>query len=452
MMPSAKLPPSVLEAGLLGSLTTPERLTKMQLYGIVEGDFKVWPLVYVFIAEYHAKHGTMPLAALIKQSWPDWDPQVGEFEYWLEEFSVHATALRAESVIRDSLDAVGTDPESAIPKLIGDLASVTYAGSTHVVSTDASIGSRYDLFLKRAAIYEATGGNYLHGISTGFDIIDGTRQGWMGGELVGFYARPTVGKTWMLVREAAVAWASGYRVLLISPEVSARTVALRIDVFLGHYKGIQLSHEAIFAGDPAYSNRYKELVAAVEDSQSWWTVDSLHGQPLKVSDIRALAQQLQPDIICIDGVMLMDDDKRGEGWQKMENICYGLKNLATALDIVIMMSHQAVNLSKGKRHTGAQGRGDDFTMPSLNDASGGEGFVRACTTVFTMAPDQYQPHLRWYSIRKSRERNFKNWKPRYAMLWDVDSGHIRDLSDHGEDLILISNELKAYGLWEGEDE
>ena len=162
----------------------------------------------------------------------------------------------------------------------------------------------------------------------------------------------------------------------------------------------------------------------------------MHGRPIGIRDLKQLIGQFEPDMICIDGIMLMEDDKRGEGWQKMENLAYGLKNLATAADLVIMVSHQAVNLSKGRRNPGALGRGDDFIMPTLNDASGGEGFGRACSTVFTMAPDQRSPYVRWFSLRKTRERQIE-FKPRYALGWDVDRGNIVDLSRYGDDMLVI---------------
>lgn len=386
----------------------------------------------------------MPPAELIKQKWgEEWQPPVGEFEYWLAEFIKHTAAFKAESIIRESIPGIEKFPDTAIPELITKLAAVQYSGNTHIVATDAGSNERFSKYLGRKQIWEDSGGSFLWGIPTGLDILDKTHQGWMDGELIGFYARPTVGKTWMLIREAVIAWANGYRVLLISPEVSAKHVALRIDVFMARAMGIVLSHKKIFEGHPDQAELYQKATQAIGQAERWWTVDSLQGRPLGLRDIRALAQQFEPDMILIDGIMLLEDDKRArEGWQKMDNLAYGLKNMATAMDLVIMVSHQAVNLSKGRRNTGALGRGDDFIMPTLNDASGGEGFARACTTVFTMCPDIKCPNLRWYSLRKTRERQIADWKPRYAIGWDVDRGSVEDLSRYGEDMFVIEKILQ----------
>jgi len=436
VMPSQSLPPSALESGLLGSITSLDRLARLHASGVQQSDFGVWPGVYKFICDYVDEYGGVPLAELIRAKWEEFDAKTGDFEYWLKEFVRHSSARKAEILIRESIKAIEASPELAIPDLVNKLSLLQFAGNSHVVATDASIGERVAKYNARREVYESTDGKFLWGIKTGLDVIDLSHQGWMDGELVGFYARPTVGKTWMLVREAAIAWANGYRVLLISPEVSARHVALRVDVFLANACGISLSHKAIFEGHPSQAEAYSSLSQTIQNSERWWTVDSLHGRPIGIRDLKQLIGQFEPDMICIDGIMLMEDDKRGEGWQKMENLAYGLKNLATAADLVIMVSHQAVNLSKGRRNPGALGRGDDFIMPTLNDASGGEGFGRACSTVFTMAPDQRSPYVRWFSLRKTRERQIE-FKPRYALGWDVDRGNIVDLSRYGDDMLVI---------------
>lgn len=445
MMPSIGLPPSALEAGLLGAITSKEKLVRVQVAGVEHSDFGVWPGVYKFICDYADKYNGVPTDQAIKAQWEDWNPPMGDFEYWLGEFIKRSISLKAEKIIRDHLKALETSPDVTIPELITKLSTVQYSNNSHIVATDTSIDDRLQKYYHRMKIWEENKGKFIWGIPTGLDIINKTQQGWMDGELIGFYARPTVGKTWMLVREAVNAWAHGYRILLVSPEVSAKHVALRIDVFLAAALGLQLSHKKIFIGDPSQAQAYEKVTEIVKQSERWWTVDSLQGRPLGLKDIRSLAHQFEPDMILIDGVLLLEDDKRAkEGWQKMDNICYGLKNFATADDLVIMMSHQAVNLNKGRKQVGAHGRGDDWVMPTLNDASGGEAFVRACTTIFTMAPDIKHSNLRWYSIRKSRERDFDEWKPRYGLGWDVDKGHIEDFSRYGEDMAVIEEKLKDF--------
>lgn len=422
-----------------------ERLSNLQASGVDKSDFSTWGGVYVFQCEYAQEYSALPSQDLIKNKWPEWEYPEGDFHYWLQEFIKRSAANKAEALIRNSLEKIQEAPEKFIPELVSKLSVIQYHGNSHVQSTDATADERYDKYELRKQLYEETGGNYLLGISTGLKVIDQTHQGWMDGELIGFYARPTVGKTWMLVREAVIAWAEGKRVLLVSPEVSTKHVALRIDVFMARARGIILSHKKIFAGHPDQEQAYKRATDLISKTERWWTVDSMQGRPLGLRDLRSLIKEFRPDLVCIDGVMLLADDLKGEGYIKMDNVCYGLKNLAVAEDVAILVSHQAVNTQKGRKTHESQGMGDDWRMPTLNDAAGGEAFVRACNTIFTMAPDMNHRNLRWFSVRKSRERSIENWRPRYALGWDVDTGNIVDMSLHGDDLTVIEPMLSQIG-------
>src|SRR3990167_4269700 len=219
MMPSAALPPSTLEAGLLSSINSMERLIQVQIAGVQPEDFVAWHGVYAFICEYSAQLGGAPSSEIVKAKWEEGNPPIGEFSYWLQEFIKHSTALKAEKLIRAAIPDIEKEPDAAIPELISKLATIQYAGNNHIMATDATIKERLEKYRLRKELWIDSKGSYLLGTPSGFSIIDKTHQGWMPGELIGFYARPTVGKTWMLVREAAIAWANGRRVLLISPEV-----------------------------------------------------------------------------------------------------------------------------------------------------------------------------------------------------------------------------------------
>ena len=53
--------------------------------------------------------------------------------------------------------------------------------------------------------------NGLMGIQTPFKSINNTGVGWMPGDLIAMFARPTIGKTWMCVHAAATAINKGFK-------------------------------------------------------------------------------------------------------------------------------------------------------------------------------------------------------------------------------------------------
>lgn len=398
-------------------------------------DFKVWGAVYRWQREHLTMYSVLPTRDQIKGRWPEWEPPDGEMAYWLTEMKRMVLALRAQQILRDALLAVEGDPTEAIGQTVAQLARLRARGNSHVSTSDESASGRFEKYERRAELWKQSDGDFILGIPTGLETLDDTHIGWMPSELVGFYARPTTGKTWMLVREGAIAWANGYKVAMISPEMSVGMIELRIDVFMARAMGVTLSHQGILTGNPEQRDSYKSYTDAVKEHKRWWTFDNWNGKSFTVNNIIAMAEQHEPNLILIDGVYLLRSEKRREtaGWEKMEEFCEGLKHFATAANIVIMMSHQSVNVRRGQRgeRDGAGGRGDDWIMPSLNDAAGGDALVRNCSSVFTICSDKDMGNVRWYSIRKTRERHLK-FVSRMALKWNVDSGDISDLGKYGD--------------------
>lgn len=445
MMPAQPLPPSTIEAGLLAAVVSVTELLAIASAAIEPQDFAVWGGVAKWQREHAQSYGTLPSPDQLKGRWPDWQPPAGEFRYWLEEMRRLVLARKAQAVLHDALRAVEKEPDRALGEVMGQLAQLRAAGNQHVGNSDADAPNRFALYEKRAALYEETGGDYLIGIPTGMPTLDDTHIGWVPSEFVGFYARPTTGKTWMLVREGAVAWTHGYKVLMISPEMSNHQNELRQDVFKARAMGIELSHQGIFIGDPSQRYEYQRYTEAVKGEGRWWTYDTWNGRAFSVADVRMLAEQHEPDMVLIDGLALLRSEGRRDkpGWERMDENCEALKAFATAADLVIMASHQSVNTRRGQRgeRDAAGGRGDDWVMPSLNDAAGGDALVRNCSSVFTMCPDKELANLRWYSVRKTRERYIKDWHPRMALRWEVDRGFIEDLGQYGENMGAIRSAL-----------
>jgi hypothetical protein len=157
-----------------------------------------------------------------------------------------------------------------------------------------------------------------------------------------------------------------------------------------------------------------------------------------------LARQHKPDIILIDGISLMRAETRGAEWEKMKELSYGLKNLSTNYDVAMVVTSQAANSARGRRtEIQTLGRGDDFLMPTLNDAAYGDSFVQACSDVITMAGDPDSQYVTWYSIRKHRERGWQQALPlRMAFAWRPGFGQIIDLSELGYDRFQVGNESR----------
>ena len=66
-----------------------------------------------------------------------------------------------------------------------------------------------------------------------------------------------------------------------------------------------------------------------------------------------------------------------------------------------------------------------------------------------MAPDENHRNLRWYSIKKSRERGNVRDPVKAALLWDVDRGVIIDAVECALSMDKIRLKMREYSVQPG---
>jgi hypothetical protein len=438
---SFPVPQATIEAGLLHACLTTQNWIELEIFN--DEDFSSHREIFHFYRDYLTQYGNLPSQNVISSRF-DWQPPIGDFHYWLVEMKRYSLARKVMAAIKDGYDQV-SDPDKALSTMLTKLSLIRSEQSHHVQATDASALERLEHFDYRTnKVYQ---GHNLIGIRTGLDIFDETLIGYIPGSLVGCYARPGLGKTWWLFWSGVNAWIDGKTVLAITPEMPANMANLRIDVLIAAALGHPVDYNKILIGDPSVRQEYELVTKVLEQSSRWWTYDSMEGHSIGLGDITALINQHQPDIVLIDGISLLKSDSKGQTWEQMKDLCYGLKNLATIKEIPILMTHQAVNSGRGRRGGESDENGrttaldDKFHMPSLNDVAFGDAFVQACSDVITMCGEPQSQYITWYSIRKHRERGWnKPLETRYGLAVDYGMGKIIDLSKHGYSPNLVGQE------------
>lgn len=244
----ARPPQAAVEAGLIGAIASPEQLLEIWQAGIRQQDFVVWGDLFAWISNYQQQYQILPTHDQIRASYTDWQPPEGDFRYWLQQLQHYVKIRQIQQIWRDNLELLEEDPDKAGAAMLDRLETIHISTNGHMAATDIGADLRYTRYLKRTEMRKK--GYQLWGIPTGLKPIDGSHQGWMPGELIGIYARPSVGKTWFINKLGAIAWMqTKNRILLISPEMPESQMALRIDVLIAAELGIPLSHKAIVAGD-----------------------------------------------------------------------------------------------------------------------------------------------------------------------------------------------------------
>lgn len=177
-------------------------------------------------------------------------------------------------------------------------------------------------------------------IPTGFEELDTMLNGWAKGEeLAVIFARTGQGKSWVLVKTITHAWQVGYRVGYISPEMSSDKIGYRFDTITQHF-----SNQNLVWGkeEPEYENYIDSLknqkipfiVATPTDFD----------KKITVSRLRQFIESNSLDILGIDGITYMTDERYKKGDNKttsLTNISEDLMGLSIALKIPILVVVQS---------------------------------------------------------------------------------------------------------------
>lgn len=434
-----QLPTESIEAGLLASIAG-DMNRWLEVSTFTSDDFIAHRAVFSWMGQYLTQYGSLPSNSLINSKFELHAP-VGDYQYWISEFRRYALARRVLEIMQEGYKQIA-DPSLALGYLLDKLSLIRSQQTNHIQATDNSASERLERFDYRTQNIFTS--RQMLGLRTGMRIIDDTLIGWTPGSLVGVYARPGVGKTWWLMWQGIQAWMDGKTVLCLAPEMPANMLNLRIDTLLAEALGHSIDYGKLLKGDPSIRNNYELITNVLAQSQRWWTYDSIDDHTVTLGDIAALIRQHSPDLVLIDGISLLKSDSRGQLWEQMKDLCYGVKNLGTIYEVPILMTHQAVNSARGRRTEITQlGRGDDFLMPSLNDAAYGDSFVAACSDVITMCGEPSSSNIIWYSLRKFRERGFQQDLPaRMALIKDFGRGKIHDAGILGYNLEAVGQEMR----------
>lgn len=221
--------------------------------------------------------------------------------------------------------------------------------------------SRFDAYVERCNDFSK------YYVKTGFEELDKAIGGWdKEEELATIVARPSVGKTWILLKCATAAAMQGLNVGIYSGEMSERKVGYRLDTLIGHVSNKKLSH-----GDVAIQNDYKQYIdnlpTLVKGSIKVLTPAMING-PAGVNALRSFIEKENLDILFIDQHSLLEDDRKAKNpVEKAANISRDLKNLQVIKRIPI------ISVSQQNRTTNENGV--DTSMIAQSDRIGQDSTV-----------------------------------------------------------------------------
>jgi replicative DNA helicase len=383
--------------------------------GINEDFFPSYIKEWNYILDHYNKYGKVPDQATFLATFTEFDliDVLEPPKYLLEN-------LREDYVFRQSAKLFNESVELLKQNAFEGLRNILAKGEKLLVSNSITHGTDINNIVnqKLEEINSKKRIDGLLGISTGLKELDDVLGGWLPGEeFVTIVGRVNQGKSWLLQKFLTSAHSQHKRVLLYSGEMSAMQVGYRHDTLAMNYSNRQLTRGTI--SDLEFTNYENDLKKRAKELEPFIVVTpkDLGGKYMTVSMLKALCKKYQPDIIGIDQLSLMDDERRGENRRlQLANITMDLFRLSEELGKPILADAQA---NRNKTSS------EEPENPELADIGEADAIGQNSSRVISLVQTKLG-----LSLLVTKNRYGENNK-KFIYSWDIDLGTFRFVSEEG---------------------
>lgn len=383
--------------------------------GINEDFFPSYTKEWNYILDHYKKYGKVPDQATFLATFTEFDliDVLEPPKYLLEN-------LREDYVFRQSAKLFNESVELLKQNAFEGLRNILSKGEKLLVSNSITHGTDINNIVnqKLEEINSKKRIDGLLGISTGLKELDDVLGGWLPGEeFVTIVGRVNQGKSWLLQKFLTSAHSQHKRVLLYSGEMSAMQVGYRHDTLAMNYSNRQLTRGTI--SDLEFTNYENDLKKRAKELEPFIVVTpkDLGGKYMTVSMLKALCKKYQPDIIGIDQLSLMDDERRGENRRlQLANITMDLFRLSEELGKPILADAQA---NRNKTSS------EEPENPELADIGEADAIGQNSSRVISLVQTKLG-----LSLLVTKNRYGENNK-KFIYSWDIDLGTFRFVSEEG---------------------
>jgi len=364
--------------------------------------------VWKFVREHYTTYREVPTAVTVKDNFPNF--QIIKVEDTIDYLIDTMVAFRRNMLTRNGLQEVMekmtmNDHDAALMEMGKTISMVNdqgVIGTTHVdLTRDPD---------KRWQEYEDVQNSVLLGVPTGFKKIDEATAGLQGGQLITVIAPPKTGKSQIALQMAINVHKAGMVPMFQSFEMNNHEQSQRHDSMRAHISNARLRRGKLQTTE---EDRYLDMLDYMKQAHPFHLVDAVNG--LTIDSLMAKAEQLNPDILFVDGVYLMLDQVTGDANtpQALTNITRGLKRIAQRLNIPIVITTQTL-LWKMK--------GGKVSADSIGYSS---SFFQDSDVILGLEPVEADDSVRLLKVVQAR-----NCPPsETSITWNWDTGCFHDETD-----------------------
>lgn len=362
---------------------------------------------YKFITRHNEDYGCVPDVSTFLAKFPDIElVEVNESDkYLIDTIREENLYYKSVPVVQKIAELLKTDANAAAEYMIGalkDLQPQYKIGGVNIVSNALD---RYNQFIERKENQDSWF------FTTGFEELDDITHGIQRGEeLVVLFARTNQGKSWVLEKICTHIWQIGFNVGYISPEMGASNIGYRFDTLYKNY-----SNKGLMWGSNSIENsEYKSYLDDLKQRTNSFIVATPNDftRKITVTKLKNWVQQYNLDVIAIDGITYMTDERYRRGDSKtttLTNISEDLMALSMELKIPILVVVQA-------NRSGAS-QDDSTGTPELESIRDSDGIAMNASKVISIR--QTKEGILKLEIKKQR---FGKVGGRLNYNWDIDTG------------------------------
>lgn len=390
------------------------RFTKDHFINEVERD--IWSVVNHHVEQ----HNLLPSVTTIQEAMADTTlPKVSEpAEVYLKQVEERHTQRTLKKGIKDLADTLAEKGHEAtiieMEKMLGGILMARQRQRMELFSPDGLEDMRQYLAHKKLGAIQP-------GLSLGWPTFDLMSEGLLPGDVVSYVGRPGTGKSWMLLYSAHHAWWKQQKnVLVLSMEMSLQSVrtrlsALHTKVPIKYLKSGEMSDYGM--------KQFRQMAGQAKKHPSkLWVVDgNLSSTP---TQIYALANNLKPDIVLIDGAYLLKNpNPRLSRFERVAENIEEIKRLTSITKVPTVCTFQFNRQAATKKK-----KGED------KDATGLEhiGYSDAIGQISSVVLGLFEPDLQ--EVASQRElvvlKGRDGQTGGYPVHWDF---HGMDFSEVGEE-------------------
>lgn len=370
-----------------------------------ESYFDAYPCEYTFIKDHYDKYKNVPDTATFLDKFPEFDLiEVNEStKYLVDKIREEHLYQVSAPILQKAAELYGTGSTQAVEYLIGQMEKIRPNYGIGGVDIIQSANDRYKAYKKKLQNH-----NDFY-FSTGFNELDEILYGIQRGEeFFVIFARVNQGKSWILEKMCTSVWAQGYNVGYISPEMSAESVGYRFDTLYRNYSNAVLSRGQKMCNDTEYKDYLEKLTKNKNKLVVSTPLD--FNKKITISKLRNWVKQNNFDLIAIDGITYLTDERYKKGDSKtnyLTNISEDLMSLSVELKIPILAVVQANRGGVSE---------DDTGTPELESIRDSDGISFNASKVISIRQKFGVLEL---GIKKNRNGRVGDT---LKYIWDIDTG------------------------------